>query len=330
MSDKCKKCDFATAEGSRHCCVKCKRGAGHGKNCSQQPHRHSNFRIANCVNSTTALVDQIVWPRDWSGTQLQQYVHPPKPAENEGTGALEQLARNPHDKPGRVLLATQHCVVAYDVFPKGRVHLLILPREELSGPSDLRVEHEPLVRHMVQLAQWVARQLRHQIAGLAPLRCGFHAVPNMKRLHLHLVSIDHDTVQLKRKRHWISFNTDFLVPPLQWAAQLAQHGRIMVNRADEEAKLKGEIHCPRSERVLKSMDELKLHLHSREYEALVEHISADLIFIDGSQAESSEPRTQGQGQECDSGFTNPPELVKVAWDMVRHSHFYGACLCGGG
>merc|ERR1712166_579762 len=53
----CKNCHFAAAEGSRYCCVKCKRGEDHGKKCSQQPHLawQNSFDISNCVNSTVTL-----------------------------------------------------------------------------------------------------------------------------------------------------------------------------------------------------------------------------------------------------------------------------------
>ena len=70
---------------------------------------------------------------------------------------------------------------------------------------------------MAALANWLAPRLRAQHPGLPPLRCGFHAVPNMKHLHLHLISLDFDSPELKKPHHWIIFNSDYLVPPHRWA-----------------------------------------------------------------------------------------------------------------
>lgn len=259
------------------------------------------------------------YARDWEGTQLQEYVQPAKPSKNEGIGALEELARHPDDKSGRVLITTEHCVVAYDIFPKGRVHLLILPRAELSGPSDLRHEHQSLIVHMLELATWLSGQLRAQIPELAPLRCGFHAVPTMRRLHLHLVSIDHDSQQLKRKRHWISFNSDFLVPPMKWARQLAEHGRVIVHPAREEAKLKAEMRCPVTGKVLESMEALGKHLESNEYKFLISQVSRDILFIadDNSPEGTQSDQLRPSGCLTPAAGANPCGLVQVAWDMVH-------------
>ena len=44
-----------------------------------------------------------------------------------------------------------------------------------------------------------------------PLRLGFHAVPSLHLLHMHIVSADLDSLALKNKKHWNSFATHFFI-----------------------------------------------------------------------------------------------------------------------
>ena len=76
------------------------------------------------------------------------------------------------------------------------------------------------------------------------MRAGFHAVPSMRPLHLHLLSLDHDSEALKHKKHWNSFATPFFVPPGRVAAALARDGRYAVNKATEEGRLKAPMTVP--------------------------------------------------------------------------------------
>ena len=130
---------------------------------------------------------------------------------------------------------------------------------------------------MARLAEWVGARLHEQEqgeqggrgeqggAGLAPLRAGFHAVPSMRQLHLHLISQDLDSPCLKHKKHFNSFATSFFVPPQQWVAQLQASGGVAVDVATEEAKLKRGMVCPATGIPLRNIPALKEHLASPEY-----------------------------------------------------------------
>ena len=213
--------------------------------------------------------DDIGGAADWLGMELPPFVQPPKPAAMEGLGALERMALNPSLYPDRVLLLTSQLVVGYDVYPKARRHLLIMPRVALSGPAVLTEAHAPLLRRMSRLAGWLAERLRGADPSLPPLRAGFHAVPSMRQLHLHLISRDLDSACLKHKKHWNSFVTDFFVPPELWLAQLQADGRLAVDKHAQEAKLKAQMLCPASGKVLKDMPALKAHLASAEWKSFL-------------------------------------------------------------
>eukprot|EP00966_Prymnesium_polylepis_P009290 214495-Prymnesium_polylepis.1 len=247
-------------------------------------------QAATAAQDATAaqVATDMPWPRDWEGKELPPFMQPRKPGRNEGVNALSQLARNPRSRPDRVLMLTEHCVVAYDVYPKARLHLLVLPREPLDGPGVLYYKHAPLLRHMAELAAWLAPRLRAAHPGLPPLRCGFHAVPSMLQLHLHLVSLDFDSAEIKQPRHWIIFNTDFLVPPAKWAAELEEHGRIAVDHRAEKAKEKDAMRCPLTGRTLDDVPTLKAYVQSSAYRVAVGAIRADLVFMAAGGGEAAE------------------------------------------
>lgn len=200
-------------------------------------------------STSTAAAATAAPGADWSSLTLCPFAQPPKPTVPGGLRALEALAFAPGDKPATVLLVTDELVLAYDLYPKARVHLLVLPRRRLAGVAELRRADAPLLASMAALAGWAARELRRQMPALAPLRAGFHAVPSMWQLHLHLISLDLDSACLKHKKHFNSFSTPFFVPVAEALAdlegpaglvRLAQPGCAAAAAALE----KGEMRCP--------------------------------------------------------------------------------------
>ncbi|KAL1504317.1 hypothetical protein AB1Y20_010723 [Prymnesium parvum] len=211
---------------------------------------------------------------EWEARTLPPFRPPPKPSEFGGLGALERLAAAADERAAGVLLRTDEFVVAYDVYPKAAAHVLLLPRERLAGPAELRRHHLPMLRRMRSLAAWVDDQLHLQLPELAPMRAGFHAVPSMRHLHLHLISLDFDSAALKTKKHFNSFTTDFFVPPAVWEAELAAHGKLNIREQEEELKLKQPMRCPFTGKPLKNIPELKAYLASQSYKQLLSSLSS--------------------------------------------------------
>ena len=69
-------------------------------------------------------------------------------------------------------------------------------------PSHLPPRSLPL---LLTPAQVVARRQVGQMQRRSPglrFRAGFHAVPSVRQLHMHVVSQDFDSAWLKNKKHW--------------------------------------------------------------------------------------------------------------------------------
>lgn len=105
-------------------------------------------------------------------------------------------------------------VVIYDRFPKARNHLLILPTRaylDSDGIHDLTPASLPKLREMHSLGRRICAWL--QAGGRHEHRLGYHAVPSIPHLHLHLISTDLSSEKLTKRTHWNSFTTDFFVSP---------------------------------------------------------------------------------------------------------------------
>jgi diadenosine tetraphosphate (Ap4A) HIT family hydrolase len=116
------------------------------------------------------------------------------PASRQGwNDALWQYCASPEQHPDDVHFYDDAIVVMRDKFAKSRHHLLTMPRQKIDGLKDLTREHLPLLDAMYERSLSVRDELlASQGAVCVPFRIGFHAVPSMKQLHMHIVSQDFD------------------------------------------------------------------------------------------------------------------------------------------
>ena len=66
-------------------------------------------------------------------------------------------------------------------------------------------------------------------------RCGFHAIPSMAQVHMHVISQDFISPCLKTKTHWNSFNTPYFIDADKVLEYLSKEGSIPSN-IEQEAK----------------------------------------------------------------------------------------------
>jgi aprataxin len=146
--------------------------------------------------------------------------------------------------PSRVVYYNEKFVVINDLYPKASVHLLILPRDPIKNvqrpqtafddPQFLAEcrEEEKKVRDIV--ASELRRRFGKHSASDQPriqaleaddppealpagrdwtqgVMSGIHANPSMSHLHIHVLSKDMVSGPMKKRNHYLSFTTDFLV-----------------------------------------------------------------------------------------------------------------------
>lgn len=96
-------------------------------------------------------------------------------------------------------------VTIKDKYPKAKHHFLIMPKENIPGLMSLKKENLKLLKHMKSVADKLCSKFDENF------KIGYHSVPSMQRLHLHVISDDFVSPCLKTKVHWNSFTTTFFM-----------------------------------------------------------------------------------------------------------------------
>ena len=157
-------------------------------------------------------------------------------------------------------------VVIKDAFPKSRYHFLVLPREVIPGIDDLTREHLELLKHMKKIGENMVKDVSDKLGNKkVNFRIGFHGVPSMKQLHMHVISQDFDSICLKTKRHWNSFTSDFFLEADHVITEIEEKGCLHPDKEKFEALLKLPLKCHLCGKMPKNMPDLKSHLdhHNR-------------------------------------------------------------------
>lgn len=89
---------------------------------------------------------------------------------------------------------------------------------------------------------------------------GFHAIPSLRQLHMHVISQDLSGTAMKNKKHWNSFTTDFFIPASRLLAELETRGSIWVDSRAAENLLKSRLRCHKCNCVIPSFAKLKEHI----------------------------------------------------------------------
>jgi len=161
--------------------------------------------------------------------------------------------------PNMIVQSDSLTVTIKDAFPKAKYHYLVLPKEPVSSLSSLTAKHASLLEHMDECGQSLTKQLIDKNPNLE-FRQGYHAVPSMSRLHMHVISQDFDSACLKTKKHWNSFTTDFFIDSQQIIKMLKSQNNVKLDRGKYETLLKSDLVCHKCKHRPKNMPTLVQHI----------------------------------------------------------------------
>ncbi|KAJ2943736.1 hypothetical protein O0L34_g16863 [Tuta absoluta] len=160
--------------------------------------------------------------------------------------------------PANIVKQSEHVVVIRDKYPKAKVHYLVLPLENINSLQQLNKGHVGLLEEFGRLYE----ELKEEHKELK-LKAGFHAVPSMQRLHMHIISTDMVSPCLKTKQHWNTFTTKFFIPYEDSLKELRENGSIKKMSTEEHKSLMSTpLKCNQCSYVPKNMPNLKEHLLS--------------------------------------------------------------------
>ncbi|KAJ3033763.1 hypothetical protein HDV00_005839 [Rhizophlyctis rosea] len=182
--------------------------------------------------------------------------------------ALRPYCENPEKYLGKeVVEFDPDVVVVRDKFGKSRHHYLVLPRRPIDSLTHLKTNDLGLLEQMKRRADLLVSEIQKSIGGRTNIvkgeqefRIGFHAVPSMRHLHLHVISQDFDSDAFKNKKHWKSFTTGFFKDFGIVRDMLRDEGKVWFDPAQHEALLKGPLKCHRCGRECKNIPEVKKHI----------------------------------------------------------------------
>jgi len=90
---------------------------------------------------------------------------------------------------------------------------------------------------------------------------GYHAIPSLTRLHLHVISDDLVSPCLKLKKHWNSFTTAFLIPTEKVIDGLKSENKEPIHSSEYYKNLlSAPLKCHKCSFTPKTLPDLKNHL----------------------------------------------------------------------
>ncbi|CAK7343852.1 unnamed protein product [Dovyalis caffra] len=172
--------------------------------------------------------------------------------------ALYQIAMHPEKHKDELLEVLDDVVVLNDLYPKAQRHLLVLARfEGLDRLADVRQENVQLLMTMHAVGLKWAEKFLHEDSSMV-FRLGYHSVPSLRQLHLHVISQDFNSNHLKNKKHWNSFNTAFFRDSVDVIEEIKNHGKATIK--DEDSQLSMELRCHRCRSAHPNIPRLKSHI----------------------------------------------------------------------
>ncbi|XP_073716717.1 aprataxin isoform X2 [Misgurnus anguillicaudatus] len=183
----------------------------------------------------------------------------PSSDKSESAGHWSQGLKASMQDPKMQVYKDDRVVVIKDKYPKARYHWLVLPWDSISSLKVLRSEHCDLLKHMQKVGEKMVQQSPD--AQKLRFRLGYHAIPSMSHVHLHVISQDFDSPCLKNKKHWNSFTTEYFIESQDVIAMLEADGKVTVKEGTSEL-LKLPLRCHVCRKEHPTIPKLKEHLLS--------------------------------------------------------------------
>ncbi|MDO4585877.1 MAG: histidine triad nucleotide-binding protein [Planctomycetia bacterium] len=90
--------------------------------------------------------------------------------------------------PAKIVYEDDLCLAFHDVNPQAPVHVLLIPKKEISSTSDIAPVDEPLIGHLFGVIRSLAEQLGIAADGYRVVsNCGLNACQTVPHLHFHIL-----------------------------------------------------------------------------------------------------------------------------------------------
>jgi len=90
--------------------------------------------------------------------------------------------------PARIAYEDDICLAFHDIQPQAPVHILVIPKKEIARVADASIIDEPLLGHLIYIAQKVARQEGlHDTGFRLVINSGPDGGESVPHLHVHVL-----------------------------------------------------------------------------------------------------------------------------------------------
>lgn len=90
--------------------------------------------------------------------------------------------------PARIVYEDDHCLAFHDIAPKSPVHILVIPKKEISGVGAIEEEDELLMGHCLYVIRRLAEEQGVAEDGYrVVINHGKNAEQSVEHLHFHLM-----------------------------------------------------------------------------------------------------------------------------------------------
>ena len=170
------------------------------------------------------------------------------------------------DDPRQKVESDEETVVVRDEYPKARHHYLVIAKKDIQSLKDVRKDDIPLLERMLAKGQQFKEKIK-ETERKAKVRLGYHAVPSMRRIHMHVISQDFDSPSMKRPKHWQSFTTERFIDAVDVIRELEEKGRIKIDNHFYDRILSEPLKCHVCKSVQPNIPTLKSHIqrHDEKY-----------------------------------------------------------------
>tara|TARA_B100001287_G_C22621224_1_gene500155 strand:- start:903 stop:1247 length:345 start_codon:yes stop_codon:yes gene_type:complete len=90
--------------------------------------------------------------------------------------------------PSKIIFEDDKCIVIEDIAPKAPIHLLIIPKKNISKLSAAQTNDKDLLGHLMIVAKEVAEKMNIEDAFNIVINNGKEAGQTVFHLHIHLLA----------------------------------------------------------------------------------------------------------------------------------------------
>ena len=206
---------------------------------------------------------------------------------------LYEYVRYPKSHAESVLFEDEKCVIIKDAYPKAAIHLLLIPKETFlvkSSAQEFIPSDLPKLLQLHETGKQFAKALglyldnkgeesamkisdihspfledlkrRKNLQNFGEFQYGYHIIPSLYPLHLHIITNDFISPFLKNKKHWNSFTTKYFmeIDVIENYLHSNQELHKILKIENYENLLKNPLSCHLCQSTFPSIPSLKNHL----------------------------------------------------------------------